>query len=126
MNYWFRPKRWGKWVAVYHPVSWQGWVVTLVLLGFGAYIFRAIDVHSHSVSDTLFAFAPWAIAIMCLFDLACFRKGEYPWWWKKQEKKNQLIEPYYRPVRQIATRGLDKYVCIMLDYHRQCQPKFPP
>ncbi len=85
MNYWFKPKRWGKWVAVYVPTSWQGWIVTLVLKASAIWLFLKIDSTSHSGSDTLFRFAPWAIAIGCLFDLACFRKGEYPWWWKHKE-----------------------------------------
>ena len=83
MNYWFRPKRFWRWFAAYYPASWQGWIVTLILLALAVLVFRKIDSTSHSVSDTLFSFAPWAIAIMALFDLACFRKGEYPWWWKK-------------------------------------------
>lgn len=81
MNYWFRPKRWGKWVAVYVPTSWQGWVVSLLLIAVAIVVFRSIDLNSHSASDTLIGFAPWAIAIMVLFDLACRLKGEYPWWW---------------------------------------------
>ena len=84
MNYWFKPWRLGKWIAVYRPTSWQGWVVMVVLLAMAVFIFHRIDANSHSVSDTLFTFAPWAIALMCLFDMACFRKGEYPWWWKQE------------------------------------------
>lgn len=84
MNYWFRPKRWGRWVAVYVPTSWQGWLVTLVLLTIGFIVFVKIQKDSIHWIGTFWAFLPWAITIMVLYDLACFRKGEYPWWWKKK------------------------------------------
>jgi hypothetical protein len=87
MKYWFRPARFWKWFAFYYPVSKEGWIVTTVLFLLGIKIFLMIDSHSHSVSDTLIAFAPWFIALACVFDLLCFRRGLYPSWWKKQHKE---------------------------------------
>lgn len=84
MKHWFRPKRFLGWFAFYYPSSWQGWVVTLVLLVIFIKLFILADSDSHSVSDTLINFAPWAIAIFLIFDLACFRFGEYPSWWRQK------------------------------------------
>lgn len=58
--------------------------MTLILAAAFVKLFIIIDSHSHSGSDTLFAFAPWAIGIFLLFDLFCFRTGEYPAWWRKK------------------------------------------
>ncbi len=87
MHYWFKPARFWKWFAFYYPASVEGWVVTVLLLGALIKCFLLADANSHSVSDTLISFAPWAIAIMVLFDLFCFRTGEYPYWWRKTDKK---------------------------------------
>jgi len=85
-TYWFKPKRFWRWFAAYYPVSLEGWaamVLTLVALGL---VFFLVDRTSHSVSDTFYAFAPWAVIILLAFDLISFRTGEYPSWWKKREK----------------------------------------
>jgi uncharacterized membrane protein len=82
MKYWFKPARFWKWFAAYYPASWEGWFATVVLVSIGVVIFRKIDLQSHSVSDTLLMFAPWAIALFLMFDMLCFRRGEYPSWWK--------------------------------------------
>lgn len=66
------------------PTNFSGWVVTLVLLGCLLFVFRAIDSMSHSVSDTLLKFSPWFIAILLLYDILCFRLGEYPSWWRRE------------------------------------------
>ena len=85
-KYWFKPARFWKWFAFYYPVSFAGWIATLVLGAALIKIFVFIDANSHSGSDTLITFAPWAIAILLLFDLLCFRFGEYPSWWKKKSR----------------------------------------
>ena len=69
MNYWFRPKRVLGWFAFYVPTSLGGWIVTLVLLALAVKCFLLVDAHSHSGSDTLLNFAPWAISLMLIFDL---------------------------------------------------------
>ncbi|MDP3985834.1 MAG: hypothetical protein Q8P77_00140 [Candidatus Veblenbacteria bacterium] len=83
--YWFKPARFWKWFAAYYPVSWQGWLVTLALLVLAVYVFRQIDGSSHSASDALIGFALPFVFIAILFDFACRLKGEYPWWWHKQQ-----------------------------------------
>lgn len=86
-DYWFRPARFWRWFAFYYPSSRRGWGVTLMLLGLGGFSFSLIDSQSHSVSDTLINFAPWAIALMAIYDMLCFRHGEYPYWWQKPREK---------------------------------------
>jgi hypothetical protein len=48
--------------------------------------FALSDADSHSGSDTLIKFAPYAIALLITFDLLCFQFGEYPHWWRKGDK----------------------------------------
>lgn len=83
MKYWFRPKRFWNWFAAYYPSSVEGWAVTISLIVFAVVIFLHIDKNSHSVSDTLISFTPWVLAFFVIFDLFCFRKGEYPSWWRR-------------------------------------------
>ncbi len=85
--YWFRPKRFWGYFAFYYPSSKEGWIITLVLVVSASEIFLFIDGRSHSVSDTLIGFAPWGVVMAALFDLLCFRFGEYPSWWKRHGKK---------------------------------------
>lgn len=84
MHYWFKPLRFWKCFALYYPVSKQGWIATGILFGTAVVAFLFVDSRSHSGSDTLLGFAPWAIALMAVFDLLCFRFGLYPSWWKKR------------------------------------------
>jgi len=84
MKYWFKPARFWKWFAFYYPTSLKGWIMTIILIFAFVKLFILVDRNSHSVSDTLIAFAPWAVAIFLLFDLLCFRFGEYPAWWRKK------------------------------------------
>lgn len=85
MNYWFRPKRFWKWFAFYYPTSRKGWGLTLILLGIAGLIFSFINERTVTVWDTLVWFTPWAIALMAVFDMMCFRHGEYPSWWRKEK-----------------------------------------
>ncbi len=82
-KYWFRPARFWRWFACYYPVSREGWVVTAVLAALMIAAFRFVDSQAHSLSDTLIGFAPWFVAIAAVFDLVCFRRGEYPSWWRR-------------------------------------------
>ena len=84
-QYWFRPKKFWKVFAFYYPTSRAGYVATLLLILPLMIIFQYIDKYTHSVSDTLFNFAPWGIAFAAIFDSLCFRFGEYPAWWKKNK-----------------------------------------
>lgn len=85
MSYWFKPARLGKWVAVYYPTSLAGWIVTLVLLAAAIKLYILIDLRSHSDLETLTDFLPWVLMFLLIYDLLCFRRGLYPWWWKKRQ-----------------------------------------
>lgn len=84
MSYWFKPKQFWRWFAAYYPVTWEGWVVTLLAAAAFVAFFYSVDQASRSVSDTLYSFTPWAIGILLAFDLISFRTGEYPSWWKRR------------------------------------------
>ena len=57
MNYpWFKKYGW-----FFLPVSPAGWVVTILFVIFCIHIFIAVDVHSHSVSDTLYGVFPFKV-----------------------------------------------------------------
>lgn len=83
MKYWFRPQKMLGGVACYYPSSVAGWVVTLVLVGFFFLMFRIVDSSAHSASDALLKFSPFGICAFLIFDWFCFKKGEYPTWWRR-------------------------------------------
>ena len=58
---WF--KSWG-WI--YRPISWQGFLATLVTLAFCIQVFIAVDRNAHSVSDTLYGNFPYIVPAMIL------------------------------------------------------------
>ena len=86
MKYWFRPLRFWKYFACYYPASFAGMIATFLLGALLVSLFFFFESRSHSATDTLIALAPWMITILALFDLLCFRFGEYPSWWKRYQK----------------------------------------
>ncbi len=86
-QYWFRPKKFWCVFAFYYPASKNGVIATLALVIPLIIIFIFIKSQSDSIFDTVFQFAPWAIAFAAVFDTLCFRFGEYPSWWRKKEEK---------------------------------------
>ncbi len=65
---WF--KRWG-WV--YRPVSWYGAWLVLMAVVFCAQVFRAVDRHSHSASDTLYGVFPYFVCCFLLLNWVASR-----------------------------------------------------
>lgn len=79
---WFRRKLYGwGWM----PITWQGWLVTLVYVAMLIRIFLNIDKNSHSVSDTLIGyFLPFVLLTIILI-IICYKTGEKPrWQWGKR------------------------------------------
>ncbi|HXY13894.1 MAG TPA: hypothetical protein VEI26_05285 [Terriglobales bacterium] len=70
---WF--KSWG-WI--YRPVSWQGWVATVVTLLFCLQVFVAVDRHSHSVSDTLYGIFPYFVPAFGILGWVASRSSPKP------------------------------------------------
>lgn len=87
-KYHFRPARLGIF-AIYYPSTILGWAISLVLLASLFFFFAKADQNSHSTSDTLINFTPYAVSILLIFDLLCFRMGEFPSWWKKRENAHK-------------------------------------
>lgn len=86
-KYWFKPKRYGYGV---YPVSWEGWLATLMLLGvliFLAYLNGFFDNPEKTENTTFFLFE----AITCAFVfIALFKdktEGELKWHWGEKKKK---------------------------------------
>jgi hypothetical protein len=72
-RYWFAAKRYGwGWGP---PVTWQGWVVTIVWLGAMLLGLWVIGVRWHPV-----ACAGFALGMTCVLLFICYRKGEPPRW----------------------------------------------
>lgn len=68
---WFKRRGW-----IYLPASAAG-VVSYLLAGiFCITVFRAIDRHSHSVSDTLYGVFPFFVCIFLLLDWLGSRTAE--------------------------------------------------
>jgi hypothetical protein len=62
---WFKPIGW-----IYRPVSWKGWILfaLALALAFCLNVFHAIDRHSHSASDTLYAIFPYFVCTAALLN----------------------------------------------------------
>lgn len=70
-GYWFKPKSFG-WGAV--PVTWQGWVATLVFVAIAATIANLAE---HRSRIWLILLAPAVIGFLWL----CWRKTDGGWRW---------------------------------------------
>ena len=47
------------------PASFAGWLISVAALAYMAQVFVAIDLHSHSVTDTLYAVYPhWGVTFL--------------------------------------------------------------
>jgi len=86
-KYWFRPLKFWKIFAFFYPTSKPGYIATLLLVVPLVFLYAFIESLGMSLFDTLFQFAPWAIAFGAIFDLLCFRFGEYPSWWRKTNEE---------------------------------------
>ncbi len=60
---WFKSFGW-----FYRPISWQGWAAFALTLAFCFQVFRAIDRHSHSASDTLYGIFPYFVCAAVLLN----------------------------------------------------------
>ena len=60
---WFKRVGW-----FYVPVSVPGAIVCVLAALFCLTVFRAVDVHSHSVSDTLYGIFPYFVCAFLLVD----------------------------------------------------------
>jgi hypothetical protein len=58
---WFTPWGW-----IYRPISWQGYIASLLVLVFCVQVFIAVDRNSHSVSDTLYGIFPYIVPSLVL------------------------------------------------------------
>jgi hypothetical protein len=69
-NPWFVRFGW-----IHRPVSWAGWLVTALAVAFCVHIFIVIDTYSHSGSDTLYVFFPYAVPTFLLWTWIAGKKS---------------------------------------------------
>ena len=69
-KHWFAELGW-----FYRPLTWQGWLLTLLLLVWCVNVFLAVDRHSHSVSDTLYGIFPFVVPAFLLLEWVAFRQS---------------------------------------------------
>ncbi|MGA2247391.1 MAG: hypothetical protein ABSH48_20570 [Verrucomicrobiota bacterium] len=68
---------WFKRIGWFHlPVSVTGAVLALALLAFCVEVFRAVDRHSHSASDTLYGVFPYFACAFLLFEWIAGRTSD--------------------------------------------------
>ncbi len=74
---WFRAKKFG-WG--WYPISWEGWLITILyVVAILQYVLQA-DNTEHSGSDALISIAlPFIITTVFLL-IICYAKGEKPKW----------------------------------------------
>lgn len=68
---WFARHGW-----LYRPLAWQGWLISLVAVAAWLVEFVAVDRRSHSVSDTLYGVAPFALVAFLVLQWAGARLCE--------------------------------------------------
>jgi hypothetical protein len=59
---WFLKMSW-----IYVPISPIGAVITSIIVVLNAWFFKAVDAHSHSPSDTLLNFFPYAVSLWVIY-----------------------------------------------------------
>ncbi|PWB38628.1 MAG: hypothetical protein C3F02_02860 [Parcubacteria group bacterium] len=62
-NPWFKKACW-----IHYPVSFSGYVITILILAFCVQVFMAVDSRSHSVSDTLYGAFPFIVPALLVWD----------------------------------------------------------
>jgi hypothetical protein len=73
------------WVAIYYPVLFPGWVLTFFCLFFILYFYAFAAATTSTTSGMIYSFLPKVVIVFLVYDLACFRMGEYPYWWKLKD-----------------------------------------
>jgi hypothetical protein len=84
-NYWFKPLRFWGVFAFYYPASSRGWLATALLLTAITKLGIFVYFSTYSVLEKWAVFLPWLLFSMVLYDLLCFRFGQYPNWWKRKK-----------------------------------------
>lgn len=74
---WFKAKKYG---YGWYPVSWQGWVITLIYTAIIVFTATHINARAHSVSDFLINFGFIFIIATIVFIAICRHKGEVAHW----------------------------------------------
>ncbi len=87
VSYWFKAHKSG---YGWHPATWQGWLIVLAYMGVCVYSFLDIDKTSHSVSDTLYGFAPRFLIFTAVLIVVTYLKGESITWGEKGKSQHKI------------------------------------
>jgi hypothetical protein len=87
-TYWFRPKRFWKHFAAFYPSSWEGWLVSLALVGLIYEILRSVRLRTTDWQEASIIAAPAILILLIIWDMLMIQTGEYPKWWKKNALKH--------------------------------------
>lgn len=94
---WFRAKSFGwGWV----PISWQGWLVTLVYVLVLVWPVLRLDPKVHSANDFFANYVIIFIPATILLLLICYTKGETPKWRWNIKKAIELEKEYRKKSNQ--------------------------
>lgn len=74
---WFRAKKYG---YGWYPVTWQGWVITLLYLNLITIVTVGINNREGTVLSTLISFGFFFIPATFIFLAICYHKGEVAKW----------------------------------------------
>lgn len=86
---WFEPVRfWSHWAAFY-PVSWQGWMVTILIFVPLLIIYWLIIVRTTDFTLALMRFLPFLVIAFIFYDSVTLKRGSYPSWWTEKRKDNK-------------------------------------
>lgn len=66
-----------QWGWIYRPVSLLGWLASILSVAFCVQVFVAVDRHSHSVSDTLYAVFPYFVSSFLLLNWLASRTSRH-------------------------------------------------
>ena len=83
-KYWFAPKRFGYGLT---PISWEGWLATLIFIGIIVGIGHSLGLYEVVVSDNriyLFIGAIAAVSILFLLWAKEHTDGKLKWRWEKK------------------------------------------
>ena len=68
---WFKKAGW-----VYRPITWQGWLITVVFAAFAIHIFVAVDSFTTSPTDTLYGIFPYIVPAFLMWLWAASNTSE--------------------------------------------------
>jgi hypothetical protein len=100
--------KWFQRLGWFHvPVSLPGGLLSLFALLFCLTVFRAVDRHSHSASDTLYGVFPFLVCTFLLLDWSASRTSDRtacPLWFQVPQQRTAVDRLAAKPLRGDGAR----------------------